>query len=128
MAAEEYNKLGVKLKFEMEMPNEDDFADNLEAQILEIQNKCNYFAPQNIVEQIRRKNCRHYHNKKKLENVNVINEDEDEPLLSSSVNSDNLEHKEISSPTDNEKESSEDSKSENDTVLNVGNNGMIHEV
>ena len=55
MAAEEYNKLGVKLKFEMEMPNEEDFADNLEQQILEIQNKCNYFAPQHIVEKIRKK-------------------------------------------------------------------------
>ena len=80
MAAEEYNKLGVKLKFEMEMPNEEDFADNLEQQILEIQNKCNYFfAPQHIVEKIRKKNC-HKSQKKTTENVKMIN-DEDEPLL-----------------------------------------------
>ena len=49
-AAEEYNKLGVKVRFEIEMPNEEDFTDKLEAEILDIQNKCRYFAPQFIVE------------------------------------------------------------------------------
>ena len=49
LAADEYNKLLTRLKFEMEMPNEKDFLDNLEASILDIQNKCNYFPPQFIV-------------------------------------------------------------------------------
>ena len=124
MAAEEYNKLGVKLKFEMEMPNEEDFADNLEAQILDIQNKCNYFAPQHIVEQIRRKKCKHHHARKRLENVNMINEDEDEPLLNSSVSQQNTEHVEQHT-LDHEENGEENGE---DTVLNVGNNGMIHEV
>ena len=48
-AADEYNKLLTRLKFEMEMPNEQNFLDNLEQSILEIQNKCNYFPPQSIV-------------------------------------------------------------------------------
>ena len=50
VAAEEYNKLCVKLKFEMEMPNEENFIEKLEADILEIQNKCNYFVPQFILD------------------------------------------------------------------------------
>ena len=49
--AEEYNKLIVTIKFEIEMPNEEDFTDNLEKQIIDIQNKCNYFIPQSIIEQ-----------------------------------------------------------------------------
>tara|TARA_B110000238_G_scaffold162010_1_gene176192 strand:+ start:523 stop:1122 length:600 start_codon:yes stop_codon:yes gene_type:complete len=55
--AEEYNKLSVKVKFEMEMPNEEDFQDKLEADILDIQNKCNYFAPQFIVNKHTKKKC-----------------------------------------------------------------------
>jgi len=50
-AAEEYNKLMVRLKFEMEMPNEEDFTDKIEIDILNIQNKCNYFPPQFIVDE-----------------------------------------------------------------------------
>lgn len=49
LAADEYNKLLTRLKFEMEMPNEPDFIDTLEESILDIQNKCNYFPPQSIV-------------------------------------------------------------------------------
>ena len=47
-AAEEYNKLIVRLKFEMEMPNEKNFTNDMEAQILDIQNKCKFFPPQHI--------------------------------------------------------------------------------
>ena len=68
-AAEEYNKLSVKVKFEMEMPNEQDFQDKLETEILDIQNKCNYFAPQFIVDK---------YTKKKCSNNNVYIDDEDE--------------------------------------------------
>ncbi len=53
--AEEYNKLLVALKFEIEMPNEEDFTDKLENQILDIQNKCNYFIPQFIVDNYKKK-------------------------------------------------------------------------
>ena len=49
-AADQYNKLIVRLKFEMEMPNEKDFVDKLETEILDIQNKCNYFPPSFIME------------------------------------------------------------------------------
>ena len=50
-AAEEYNKLIIRLKFEMEMPNEEDFTDTMEMKILDVQNKCNYFPPQFIIKQ-----------------------------------------------------------------------------
>ena len=50
-AAEEYNKMIIRLKFEMEMPNEEDFTDKLETEIIDIQNKCKYFPPQHIVTQ-----------------------------------------------------------------------------
>ena len=48
--AEQYNNLIINLKFEIEMPNEEDFTDKLEIQILDIQSKCNYFVPQFIVD------------------------------------------------------------------------------
>jgi len=54
-AAEEYDKLGVKLKFEIEMPNEEDFTDKLEQAILDIQNKCRHFAPQFIIDKYQKK-------------------------------------------------------------------------
>ena len=49
--AEQYNNLIISVKFEIEMPNEEDFTDKLENQILDIQSKCNYFVPQFIVEE-----------------------------------------------------------------------------
>jgi len=49
--AEQYNALIVKTKFEMEMPNEEDFIDKLEQAILEIDAKCNYFVPQFIIKE-----------------------------------------------------------------------------
>lgn len=90
-AAEEYNKLIVRLKFEMEMPNEEGFCDDMETQILEIQNKCKYFPPQFIVSQYDKMKL----NKKlnKLEGVkvdNMIDQVEsgevDVPLLSNQNN------------------------------------------
>ena len=47
-AADDYNKLIVRLKFEMEMPDEPEFTNDLEQQILDIQNKCKYIPPQFI--------------------------------------------------------------------------------
>ena len=54
--AEEYNNLIVKTKFEIEMPNEENYADDLEQLILGIQNKCNHFPPQFIVDEYKLKN------------------------------------------------------------------------
>ena len=53
--AEQYNQLMVKTKFEMEMPNEEDFVDKLEAAILEVDAKCNYFVPQFIIKEWEKK-------------------------------------------------------------------------
>ena len=47
-AADEFEKLITKIEFEMEMPNEEDFLNNLEQQILDIQSKCKYFPPKYI--------------------------------------------------------------------------------
>lgn len=50
LAAEEYSKLMTRLKFEMEKPDEESFIGDMEAQIIDIKNKCNYFVPQFIVD------------------------------------------------------------------------------
>lgn len=50
MASEEYSKLITRIKFEMDRPNEEEFCNDLESKILEIQNKCNYFVPQFIID------------------------------------------------------------------------------
>ena len=55
VAAEQYNNLIVKTKFEIEMPNEEDYADKLEIEILDIGNKCNYFVPQFIIDDYEKK-------------------------------------------------------------------------
>ena len=65
-AAEEYNNLIVKTKFEIEMPNEENFADDLEQLILGVQNKCNYFPPQSIVDEYESKKT------KRLKEKNII--------------------------------------------------------
>lgn len=70
-AAEEYNKLSVKVKFEMEMPNEIDFQDTLETSILDVQNKCKYFAPQFIIDK---------YTKQKICSSNVYKDDEDSTI------------------------------------------------
>jgi len=62
--AEQYNNLIISIKFEIEMPNEEDFTDKLEEQILDIQSKCNYFVPQFIVED--------YDKKKQQKKINTI--------------------------------------------------------
>lgn len=49
-AGEEYDKLITRIEFEMEMPNEKEFANDLESLILDIQNKCTYAPPKHIVE------------------------------------------------------------------------------
>tara|TARA_B100000787_G_scaffold169095_1_gene159342 strand:+ start:1150 stop:1764 length:615 start_codon:yes stop_codon:yes gene_type:complete len=67
-AAEDYNKLSVKVKFEIEMPNEENFQDILENAILDIQNKCKYFSPQFIVDK---------HTKFKIQDNVVYTDDEE---------------------------------------------------
>lgn len=56
-AAEEFNKLSVRVKFEMEMPNDPKFNDKLELEIIDIQNKCIYFSPQFIVDKHTNNKC-----------------------------------------------------------------------
>jgi hypothetical protein len=50
--ADEYNKLNIKLCFEMEYPNDIKFMENIENQILDIQNISNSFVPQFIIDTV----------------------------------------------------------------------------
>lgn len=78
-AAEEYSKLLTRLEFEMEMPNEKKFADEMEKSILDIKNKCNYFVPQFIIDEYcAKKKCF----KEKKPKIHIINKvDENTNLL-----------------------------------------------
>lgn len=62
--AEQYNNLIVKTKFEIEMPNEENFADDLEVMILDIQGKCNFFPPQFIVDGYEKKHSKSHNSHK----------------------------------------------------------------
>lgn len=44
-AADQYENLITKIQFETEFPNEKDFVNKLEKEILKIQNNCKYFPP-----------------------------------------------------------------------------------
>ena len=77
--AEQYNNLIISIKFEIEMPNEEDFTDKLEIQILDIQSKCNYFVPQFIIED---------YDKKK--NKNIHKQTSHENIIEASLNNENL--------------------------------------
>lgn len=50
-AAEQFNSLLTRLRFEMELPDEENFTDQIEKQILEIKNKCNFYPPQFIIDE-----------------------------------------------------------------------------
>ena len=67
--ADEYSKILTKLNFEMAMPNEPDFLDMLEESILEIQNKCNYFPPQSIVNKYYKIKVKDIKNQKTINNL-----------------------------------------------------------
>jgi len=47
-AAEKYDKLITKIKFELYNHNENDFIDNLEKEVLKISSACKYFPPQSV--------------------------------------------------------------------------------
>ena len=83
--AEQYNNLLISIKFEIEMPNEEDFTDKLEVQILDIQSKCNYFVPQFIVDEYDKK-------KQELNNKIKLNKPKTLSKQSSKDNLKNNEH------------------------------------
>jgi len=94
--AEQYNALIVKTKFEMEMPNEEDFIDKLEMAILEIDAKCNYFVPQFIIKEWddkESKQDKNNNNKFKRANYDSLNiglyEIENHPQIISEENGNN---------------------------------------
>ena len=50
-AAEQFNTLLTRLRFEMELPNEENFTEEMEKQVIEVKNKCNFFPPQFIIDE-----------------------------------------------------------------------------
>lgn len=82
--AEQYNNLIISIKFEIEMPNEEDFTDKLEIQILDIQSKCNYFVPQFIVEEYDTKN------KNNVKITNSHKQTSQENIKNSILNNENI--------------------------------------
>ena len=88
-AAEEYNKLLVKVKFEMEMPNEEDFTDKLESYILDIQNKCNFYPPQFIIDEWNKKKAK---KPKKVLKRNILDNEEltQDNLIRNNLSQDNV--------------------------------------
>ena len=88
LAADEYNKLLVRLKFEMALPNEPDFIDTLEESILDIQNKCNYFPPQSIVNRYFKTKVKNIKNQQEIEQIySELTNDGSDSLASQSTNS-----------------------------------------
>lgn len=88
LAADEYSKLLTRLKFEMAMPNEPDFINTLEEAILDIQNKCNYFPPQNIVNNYFKTQVKYIKNQKEIDELYVeMTEDITDSLASHGTNS-----------------------------------------
>ena len=70
--AEQYNNLIIRLKFEIDMPNEEDFLDKFELEILDIQNKCKYFVPHFILEEYTNKKESHPIYDEKQVKINVV--------------------------------------------------------
>ena len=50
-AAEQFNTLLTRLRFEMELPNEENFTEEMEKQVIDVKNKCNFFPPQFIIDE-----------------------------------------------------------------------------
>lgn len=125
-AADEYQNLLVRVQFELESPNEDDFVDKLEKSILTIQSKCKYFIPQFIVENYEKThiNSNEY---VKIKIDNPLDKKEDDVIrntfttknkavyelgnqLSDEMNDeiDSLADSQVDSQTDNQKDTNED--------------------
>jgi len=78
-AAENYDKLITKIKFELYNHDEKDFIDNLEKEVLKISADCKYFPPQSVKNMLRiNTNIRHYldkehdeHTHQKVSGMNI---------------------------------------------------------
>lgn len=111
--AEQYNTLIVKTKFEMEMPNEEDFIDKLEVSILDIQSKCNYFIPQFILDEWA---------KKKETNITSKTDYNNDIDLFEPENSSNSTKQPTIDSDNEDNDSSDDSDDDNDEDNDEGNN------
>ena len=76
-----YEKLLTKIEFEMELPNEENFVNELEKTILDIQNKCKYFPPKHIIDSYIEKDS------------NISNHNLNDDVLINFENSDNISNK-----------------------------------
>ena len=117
--AEQYNNLIISVKFEIEMPNEENFTDKLEVQILDIQSKCNYFVPQFIVEEYDKKHAIKVSNKSntiELNNDNVHKSNENIVINIDDKNYDTFN--ELNNQFTEESEVNEEVEVNNDSEVN----------
>ncbi len=84
--ADHYEKLLTKLEFEMELPNEEHFVDNLEKTILDIQNKCKYFPPKHIIDSYSEEKSILNHEQKDHVLINLNNSDKESESNDSMTN------------------------------------------
>ena len=73
-ASEQFNSLLTRLRFEMELPNEENFTDEIEQQILEVKNKCNFFPPQFIIDEYQARQHKKRINGEKIGSKNKFKE------------------------------------------------------
>ena len=90
-AADQFNTLLTRLRFEMELPNEENFSDDIEKQIIEIKNKCNFYPPQFIIDEYQTRQHNKRLNGEKRGSKNKFKElSEVAPVNSEAVNSDTV--------------------------------------
>ena len=86
-AAEQFNTLLTRLRFEMELPNEENFTEEMEKQVIEVKNKCNFFPPQFIIDEYQARKHNKALNGEKRKSRNKYRELSD---YSSNVNTDTV--------------------------------------
>ncbi len=84
--AENYNKLMVKVRFELACPNEENFINDLEEKMLDIQKTCSYFPPQKILNEWANKELMHKRQLNQLQNnINPVSNNTETPSPNSIV-------------------------------------------
>ena len=95
-AADQFNTLLTRLRFEMELPNEENFSDEIEKQIIEVKNKCNFYPPQFIIDEYqtrqhnKRLNGEKRGSKNKFKELSDVAPVNSAPVNSEAVNSDTV--------------------------------------
>ena len=57
----------------MELPNEENFTEEMEKQVIEVKNKCNFFPPQFIIDEYQVKHNKALSGEKRKKEINIEN-------------------------------------------------------